>query len=84
MDFKKLFTPNRVLHLLAVAAPVVVGVIVGGVFTPATIASALGVIAAKLATSLSEDLASAKERKALAKDEERDSRGQVIDDEDPR
>ena len=42
---------HHVLNVLAVAAPVVVGVLSGGPLSPVTIATAVGTLAAKLATS---------------------------------
>jgi hypothetical protein len=42
---------HRVLNFVAVAAPVVVGIVAGGPLSAVTIATAVGTLAAKLATS---------------------------------
>ncbi len=49
---KKLFgTRNGLLTVLAVAAPIVTGVVSGGVFTVPVLIAALGSLAGKLAAS---------------------------------
>ncbi len=49
---KKLFgTKNGILNVLAVAAPIVTGVVTGGVFTVPVLVAALGSLAGKLAAS---------------------------------
>lgn len=44
-------TRNGLLSIIAVAAPVVMGVVTGGVFTVPVIVTAIGAIAGKLAAS---------------------------------
>lgn len=84
MAVKEQFTWNRVFNILAVAAPIVAGVVAGGVFTPATIITALGVIAAKAAQSFTQDAQDYKERRTgSAEQSVMDKRGQATDDEDP-
>ncbi len=84
MNIRKLFTRNGLLNLLAVAAPVAAGVISGGVFTLPVLVTAIGSIAAKVAPSLSDDMAAMKASRDSSKACPKDKNGQCIDSEDPK